>query len=172
MIKEINKNVTSLNFSNFGSCVYLVKLNKKFILIDTGSILTRNELKKDLEKLKINPKEIEIIILTHNHWDHTGNNKLFSNAKIYGNKKDFKKEKVLDINKLNLKEFKIISTPGHTEGSFCILYKDILFSGDTIFHNGYIGRTDLPGGDYDKIQKSLAKLSKIKYKILCPGHLL
>ncbi|MBL7059316.1 MBL fold metallo-hydrolase [Candidatus Pacearchaeota archaeon] len=172
MIKKINKNVIELSFKNFGSCIYLVNINKKIILIDTGSLLTRSELKEDLENLKINPEKIDIVILTHNHWDHTGNNKLFSNAKFYGNKKDFKKEKILDIDNLNIKEFKIIQTPGHTKGSFCILYKDILFSGDTIFHKGYIGRTDLPGGDPDEIQKSLKKLSKIKYKTLCPGHLL
>ncbi len=172
MIKKINENVIGLSFNSFGSCIYVVNLNKKIILIDTGSLLTRSELKKDLENLKINPGQIDIVILTHNHWDHTGNNKLFSNAKFYGNKKDFKKEKILDINNLNIKEFEIIQTPGHTKGSFCILYRDILFSGDTIFDGGYIGRTDLPGGDYDEIQKSLKKLSKIKYKTLCPGHLL
>jgi len=172
MIKKISDKIIRLNFDSFGSCIYIIKLNKKLILIDAGSILNRNELKKDLKELKIDSDEITKIILTHNHWDHTGNIKLFKNAKIYGDKKDFKKEKVIDINKLKIKEFEIIQTPGHTKGSFCILYKDTLFSGDTLFDKGYRGRTDLPGGDYEEIQKSLKKLSNIKYKILCPGHLL
>jgi hydroxyacylglutathione hydrolase len=172
MIKKINDKIIRLNFNSFGSCVYIIRLNRKLILIDTGSMLNRNELKKDLNEIKINLDQITTIILTHNHWDHTGNIKLFKNAKIYGNKKDFKKENILDINNLNIKEFEIIQTPGHTKGSFCILYKNILFSGDTLFDKGYRGRTDLPGGDYEEIQKSLKKLSNIKYKTLCPGHLL
>ena len=51
-----------------------------------------------------------------------------------------------------------IYTPGHTEGS-CSFYTEyfenpILFSGDTLFQSS-IGRTDLPGGDFDKLKKSI-----------------
>ena len=53
---------------------------------------------------------------------------------------------------------KTIYTPGHTEGS-CSFYteyfdKPILFAGDTLFQSS-IGRTDLPGGDFEKIKKSI-----------------
>ena len=171
MINKVKTNIWQLYFKKFGSCIYLLKIKKDLILIDTGSILTKFELKKDLKDLKIDPKKINKIILTHNHWDHTGGISLFKDAKVYGDKKDFKRKSIIEINKLPIKELKIIKTPGHTEGSFCILYKDILFSGDTLFNNGYIGRTDLPGGNYNKIKESLKNLSKINYKILCPGHL-
>jgi len=171
MINKITKNIWQLNFKLFSSCIYIVKLKKQILLFDTGSFLARDELKKNLGTLKIKPEEINIIILTHNHFDHIGNNSLFKNAKIYGSKLDFKPNKILDINKLKIKEFKIIKTPGHTSGSFCILYKNILFSGDTIFDNGYIGRTDLPNSQPKKMKQSLEKLNGIKYKILCPGHL-
>ena len=171
MINKIKNNVLQLNFKLFSSCIYLIKLKKQIILFDTGSPLARKELKTDLKKIKIKPEDIDIIILTHNHFDHIGNNSLFKNAKIYGNKLDFKSDKIKDVNKLKIKEFKIIKTPGHTKGSFCVLYKDILFSGDTIFNNGYIGRTDLPNSQPEKMKQSLEKINKIKYKILCPGHL-
>jgi len=46
----------------------------------------------------------------------------------------------------------------------------ILFSGDTIFHRGTIGRTDLPTSLPKEMDKSLKKLAKYKYDILCPGH--
>jgi len=53
---------------------------------------------------------------------------------------------------------KTLYTPGHTEGS-CCFYTDyfeepILFAGDTLFQQS-IGRTDLPGGDFEKIKKSI-----------------
>jgi len=65
---------------------------------------------------------------------------------------------------------KIIETPGHSKGSICIIHDGVLFSGDTLFHRGTIGRTDLPGSSEKEMQKSLAKLRKIKYEILAPGH--
>lgn len=54
---------------------------------------------------------------------------------------------------------KTIFTPGHTPGSSCFHYEgkeSLLFSGDTLFKNS-IGRTDLWGGDFDKISKSIRK---------------
>ena len=171
MIQKIKNNIWQIAFDLFGSCVYIIKIRNQIIAIDTGSEWNKEELKKELKKLKINPKEVDIVILTHNHFDHTGNIELFKNAKVYGSKGDFKSKKVLDINKLKIKEFKIIKTPGHSKGSICILYNGVLFSGDTLFHNNGIGRTDLPGGSEKDMKNSLKKLSKINYKILCPGHI-
>lgn len=158
MISKISENVFQLYFDTFGSAVYVLKLEKN-ILIDTSSEDNRKELIKDLNELKLSPEDINMIILTHSHWDHTGNLELFKNAEIISYK-----------NAQSLPYFlKPIKTPGHTKDSFCLLYKDILFSGDTIFHEG-IGRTDLPGGSEKQIQESIEKLKKIKYNILCPGH--
>lgn len=100
MIKKIKQNIWQLCFRSFGSVVYLVKLKNNNIIIDTGSTLNKDELTTDLKELKINPLKIDILILTHNHWDHTGNIKLFENAKIYANKKEFTQDHIIDINKL------------------------------------------------------------------------
>ena len=64
----------------------------------------------------------------------------------------------------------VLKTPGHTQGSICLLCEDTLFSGDTLFA-GTCGRTDLPGGDYQTILSSLRRLSQLEgdYKVL-PGH--
>jgi len=172
-MNELIKNkVWQFSFAIFGSCVYFVKLDNKNIIIDTSTKFNKHSLVRYLSELKINPDEIDLVILTHNHFDHVGNIGLFQNAKIYANKLDFKEEEIQDINKLKVKGFKIIDTPGHTKGSFCILMpaEKVLFSGDTLFHNG-IGRTDLPGSEPDKMEPSLNKLEKLDYQILCPGHI-
>ncbi|MFA5174324.1 MAG: MBL fold metallo-hydrolase [Candidatus Pacearchaeota archaeon] len=166
MINQISSNTYQLYFNEFGSCVYLLKLKKEDkqqnILIDTSSKDNEQELINNLRQLSINPEDINIILLTHSHWDHIGNIKLFENAKLYdyNNKNEMSKD---------FPEIKVIETPGHTKDSLCFLYKDILFSGDTLFHNG-IGKTDFKESLPNKMQSSLNKLKNLKYKILCPGH--
>jgi glyoxylase-like metal-dependent hydrolase (beta-lactamase superfamily II) len=67
----------------------------------------------------------------------------------------------------------VMHTPGHTEGSVC-LYMEAqqkLIAGDTLF-SGSIGRTDLPGGSYDKIMQSLHQrvLALPDDTEVVPGH--
>jgi glyoxylase-like metal-dependent hydrolase (beta-lactamase superfamily II) len=59
-------------------------------------------------------------------------------------------------------EWTVIVTPGHSPGSVCFYSESerVIFVGDTLFA-GSIGRTDLPGGNYDEIKKSLAKLIEL-----------
>jgi len=178
MINKIKENVYSIKSSNFGSIVYLIKLNKKNIIIDTDSIENKQELIDSLKELNLTPKDIHVVILTHNHWDHLENTGIFSNAKVYSNfKKKINRDSsqtpiknIISIEKLNIPKFKIYKTPGHTQSDIIILYKNILFSGDVIFHNGYIGRTDFQESSPEKMKKSLEFIKKLKYNILCPGH--
>lgn len=73
-------------------------------------------------------------------------------------------------------DFKIIHTPGHTPGSLCLLNKKskILFSGDTIFADGNIGRTDFSYSNNQEMKKSLTKLKKMaqnnEYSEVYSGH--
>ena len=165
MIIKIKPNIFQFHFMNFGSAVYLIQLDtlnkKQNILIDTSSKENKRELLTDLEQLTLSPSDINIIILTHKHWDHDGNINLFPNAKQYT---------FNNLNEFPIKQFKIIKTPGHTKDSIAILYEDILFSGDTLFHNG-IGRTDFPESEPEKMKESLKTLKLLNYKTLCPGHL-
>ena len=66
--------------------------------------------------------------------------------------------------------FSIIHTPGHSPGSVCLLAKDHLFTGDTLFAQGY-GRTDFPLGDEKAMMKSLKRLAQLpKSLTIYPGH--
>lgn len=77
------------------------------------------------------------------------------------------KDKII-IGQLTLE---VIHTPGHTPGSICLLVKDILFTGDTLFKNG-IGRYDLPYSSYEKLINSIrTKLILLSKEIkVYPGH--
>ncbi len=67
----------------------------------------------------------------------------------------------------------VLHTPGHTEGSICLYFplEKKLIAGDTLFA-GSIGRTDLPGGSFDKIIRSLHEkvLALPDETIVVPGH--
>ncbi len=94
----------------------------------------------------------------------------------------FKQEQMLPAATLLLKdgdklpfapEWSVIHTPGHSLGSICLYNEDekTLISGDTLFAGGAFGRTDLRGGDYNQLMKSLDRLEKLPSgtKVL-PGH--
>ena len=76
-----------------------------------------------------------------------------------------------DVLKFGELEAQIIHTPGHTAGSMCILIKDALFSGDTMFKHTY-GRTDLETGSDREIMWSIKdKLLHLPDEtIVYPGH--
>jgi hydroxyacylglutathione hydrolase len=80
-----------------------------------------------------------------------------------------KKDDVIDTGTYKLR---VVPAPGHTKGSTCLFEEThkILFSGDVLFADGYIGRTDFPHSEPNKMSKSLKKLEKLGYKILLPGH--
>ena len=173
--------------------MYLVldETSKKGVLIDATECLP-----EIIEAAK--GYDIEYILLTHGHFDHIlGLNDLKKelNAQIIINKNDLIiSDNVNEFTRLfnqpemippkyelfvndndeiivgNLK-FKVITTPGHTEGSVCYLIDDKLFSGDTLFR-GSVGRTDLFGGNFEKLSDSIKnKLFKLNDKIkVYTGH--
>jgi glyoxylase-like metal-dependent hydrolase (beta-lactamase superfamily II) len=75
----------------------------------------------------------------------------------------------IDVDGLKLA---VLHTPGHTRGSVCFYANGIVFAGDTLFA-GSIGRTDLPGGDYDEEMASIVDrlLALPDDTIVLPGHM-
>jgi len=74
-------------------------------------------------------------------------------------------------------EFVVRHTPGHSRGSVCLLLDrepeapSLCFSGDTLFA-GSVGRTDLPGGDWDTLEKSIREViyALPDRTVILPGH--
>ena len=70
----------------------------------------------------------------------------------------------------NLK-LEILHTPGHTKGGISIKLENRIFVGDTLFYLS-VGRTDLPGGSYEQLIKSINKkfMSAPDDTYIYPGH--
>lgn len=97
MIKQIADNVWQFYFGNLGSNCYLIKSEGRNILIDTSGKENKQEMISGLNKIKIRPADIDIVLLTHLHYDHIGNIELFENAGIYAS--------MQEINDLRKKPF-------------------------------------------------------------------
>ncbi len=140
-----------------------------------------------LDSLEERGLTLEAILLTHGHFDHVGavrqlaadtgcdvyicGDDLALPPQLTAGKLYFTKTYADgDILHLAGLDITVIQTPGHTPGSVCLLSGTTLFSGDTLFC-GSCGRTDLPGGDWATIQKSLKKLASIEANLwVLPGH--
>ena len=128
--------------------------------------------------MKKNNLNLETILITHHHFDHTGGISELSSkwkTKVYGPKgghiKGIDSELSEDSNITILDtQFNIFETPGHTLDHIAYYSKDIdsLFCGDTLFSGG-CGRVF--EGTYSQMYESLKKLSKLPEdtQIFC-GH--
>ena len=140
-----------------------------------------------LAEAKLLGKEIAAILLTHGHFDHVGGVKgiaMDAECPVYLCEKDLSMPPQMTAGPLYYTNtyaegdfveaaglsFKVLHTPGHTPGSVCLQCENALFSGDTLFW-GSCGRTDLPGGNWATIQKSLKRLAALPgdYDVY-PGH--
>ena len=131
---------------------------------------------------------VGVILLTHGHFDHTGAVDALrekTGAPVYIHRADLDPaicRDALDLNgafnhydegdqvTLDSMTFRVLHTPGHTPGSVCLICQDALFAGDTLFA-GSCGRTDLPKGNWDDMEKSLKRLYQLEgdFTVL-PGH--
>jgi glyoxylase-like metal-dependent hydrolase (beta-lactamase superfamily II) len=144
--------------------------------------------------------EVKQIVITHAHIDHVGGAmklRAATGAPILLNQNDLALLKMLDAQaawvgmaapgqveidqsvgnadtvQAGSLRANVLETPGHTEGSICLYFpaENKLIAGDTLFA-GSIGRTDLPGGSFEKIIRSLHQtvLALPDDTVVVPGH--
>ncbi len=194
--------VSRFELNPFGENTYILwhKTAKKAIVVDPG-MMRDDERDLIVDFLDRHELTLQAVILTHIHIDHVTGAKWLADkygVKILANKGDellasslpmqaqlfglkidvpsFNIDQALkDGDELMLGDEKIvvIATPGHSPGGICLYMPDsaTVISGDTLFE-GSIGRTDLPGGNFDRL------ISSIKTKLLtlpddtvvAPGH--
>ena len=129
--------------------------------------------------------EVSHILLTHSHFDHVGGLaelKTATNAPIYIHPDAVAMlemaemaasrwnipiippppaDKMLaegDIIEVGKQKLEVLFTPGHAPGHVCFYLREhnVLFDGDVLFQQS-IGRTDLPGGNYDLLMQSIVE---------------
>jgi hydroxyacylglutathione hydrolase len=169
--------------------------SRQAMVVDPG-----DDIAQVLALIRKHNLEVKEIVITHAHIDHVGGAmklRAATGAPILLNQNDHRLLKMLDVQAAwlgmqspgtveidrSLRDAdqveagslaaKVIHTPGHTEGSICLYFpaEQKLIAGDTLFA-GSIGRTDLPGGSFDKIIRSLHDkvLALPDETLVVPGH--
>lgn len=169
--------------------------SREALVIDPG-----DEISEILAIIQKHNFQVKQIVITHAHIDHVGGAmklRQATGAPILINENDYALLKMLDVQaawigmqdpgkvevadslgesdtvKAGALSAKVMHTPGHTEGSICLYFptEKTLIAGDTLFA-GSIGRTDLPGGSFEKIIRSIrGKLLTLPDEtVVVPGH--
>ena len=181
-----------------GSHVYLIKGDTKNILIDTGVAGKFPVLRRRLAEAGVRVRDVNLIVLTHEHYDHIGATAFFHRTAVVAahclaaNKVELQDEFVTfrkyrdlpskpfwvdlwledgSIIDLGNYELQVLHTPGHTSGCIC-LYEpraQLLFTGDTVFAGGTLSEIAV-GGNVSDYVSSIRRLSNLKVRQIFPGH--
>ena len=124
LVEGYFKNISKTRCSA-GSTIVLIQDEGKNILVDTGNPQDKEKIIDALKKRKLSPEDINLVIITHFHPDHTGCNYLFEKARFIALGVSFW-EDIFDRDPENqrlTKNLKLIPTPGHSEDSATLLVK-------------------------------------------------
>ncbi len=167
--------------------------NSECAIVDPGA-----EPDKIINGIKTNNLKPIMIINTHGHVDHVGANKTIKETfdiPLYIHEADLKLLKSAlqsgfglmigarkspppdgflkegDLIELGNSHLEVLHTPGHSPGSISLLGDGFILSGDTLFRGG-VGRTDLPGGSWEKLKESIKnKIFNLpENTLVLPGH--
>jgi glyoxylase-like metal-dependent hydrolase (beta-lactamase superfamily II) len=179
-----------LSTSPYSANVYL--LPEFGVLIDAG--ISGSDTIAALSHF-ISPEDLELVVLTHAHYDHSGalvellkwcdaevavhrddaallGDNQGSVAVMFGAiAPEVEVDRLLGDGDV-VGGLEVIHTPGHTPGGICLYHPPsrVLFSGDTVFGGGGVGRVDLFGGDAAALVRSIERLARLDVEVLYPGH--
>ena len=163
-------NIQTLTLGPLATNCYLVRADEssRAVIIDPAA-----NSKRLLAALEEQGLTLEAILLTHAHFDHIGalkNLRAATNARVYIGEADKDDPSRMCHDLLTYTDtyrdgdfvtagglrFQVLATPGHTPGHVSLYAPQAkaVFTGDTLFRES-IGRTDLPGGDYSWIMRSI-----------------
>ncbi|MGA2466007.1 MAG: MBL fold metallo-hydrolase [Thermodesulfobacteriota bacterium] len=197
-IVELRPNIFQIRAERPGSHVYLIKGSVKNVLIDTGAATNFPYLKERLSKVGLQPKDIHLIILTHEHFDHIGATAFFFETaviaahRLAANKIQLQDEFVMmgkyydmptipfhadiwlegeTMVELGNYRLRVIHTPGHCSGCICLYEPDhrLLFTGDTVLGGGLLSGIFSSGNVSDYLN-SVQRLSNLRIEEFYPGH--
>lgn len=169
--------------------------------IDTGDAVVfdpggnADEIYLETGRLRLNPR---MILLTHAHVDHVAGAKelkdyLKCTLGMHPSEKLLLKTAPIQAPLFGIRPFRVpevdlyiedgmeieagaiklkaLHIPGHSPGGLCFYSPPVLISGDVLFQ-GSIGRTDLPGGDYESLIKGVKEkiFTLPDETIVYPGH--
>lgn len=195
---ELHPNIFWFKGEDASSHSYLIRGDYKNVLIDSGVDRNFSRLEKSLLTLRLKVMDIDIVINTHEHFDHIGANRYFQDyaliaahrfaaTKITLEDRYVTMYKSGDLNEPPLKvhlwlenrfrfdlgnySLEVVHTPGHTSGSICIyeLTRKLLFTGDTLFAGGTLSYISESGSVGDYIN-SIGRLETRKINEFYPGH--
>jgi hydroxyacylglutathione hydrolase len=178
------------------SIYILVDEESRVLLIDAGSGDFHEHPEHELWDVGLRKRDVSIILVTHKHYNHYAGARKFPWAQVYAHATDAVAmesgdpstmyhlfhanptkikvhKKLAGPEKLEFGRFELllIPCPGHTRGSICIYEENLglLFTGDTVFCNGSIGRTDL-NEDPGSYLATLEKIMELNPRKIFPGH--
>ena len=196
ILDQLQPNIFQFASKGAGSNVYLVIGENLNVLIDTGIITKFNSFNYLLtSEIGLKVEDIDLIINTHEHFDHLSANSYFhcpiaahrwAAVKIMSNDELIMKGKRWGVDLTNLRVniwledrnifdlgtnvLQVIETPGHTSGSICIYEPNefFIFTGDTLFKNATTNIYE--SGSISEYINSLQILNTLKIKNFHPGH--
>ena len=190
--------VYQFRFKSRSANAYLVKGTSRTLLIDVGLASTFPYLEEGLEYLACKPKDLDLVILTHEHLDHIGAAHLFTGRTLIATHRlsankialrdDFamlrkmfnepneaihidlwlEEGNVIDLGNFQLR---VLYTPGHTSACISLFdpHRGLLFAADALMAGGVMGGIFGSGSISDYIG-SLEQLRGLDAKLLLPGH--
>ena len=176
----------------------LLTVDNQTILVDTGPSSRRAWLYRALESKGLSPDDIDVVILTHMHWDHCQNTDLFRNARILvhpaeldyarnPNRADMAVAQymadMIDKMKVELvsegdrvmEGVTIIDTPGHTKGHISVVVsadgETAIMAGDAMPDSGTVVR-GLPTNIFWDVEDAKSSVEKLvgSSSVFYPGH--